>query len=1050
LAKNEIGYRNLLYLTSVAFNEGMSVRPRIDMDILSKRTDGIVCLSGCLSGPINDLLLQDKSEEALAKAMQLKDMFGADNFWLELQRNGINIQDKANTGILEISKKINTPLVATNDIHYLRGEDCDFQDTLLCVATGSRKDDENRFRFDTSDVYLKTQQEMTHVFRDLPDSLKATKAIEEMIDLDIEQGKFVFPEYNCEAETPELELKGIVADGIQKIYSDSTKAKERAARELEVINRMGYPEYFLIVRDIICEAKARGIPVGPGRGSAAGSIVAYACGITDVDPLRYNLLFERFLTDDRVGLPDIDVDFCKEGRAEVIEFMRERYGEDRVANIITFGRFGSKSAVRQTARVLDIPLREADGIAKKVPEGLNIEETIKKDPSFKTDLNKWPGLEIASRKMEGFVSHAGIHASGVVVGDRPLYEIVPMGRNSKGIVTTQWDGDDCERIGLVKFDILGLSTLTVINNCCKLIEERGGKRPKLDQKLLKDEKLFKIFSEGDTEGIFQCSSGGIAKLLVDINTSSIDDVAAALALFRPGPLESGIVEQFIDRKHGREPVVYVHSSMKKYLKNTFGLMVYQEQIMQTATELAGFTLKEADGLRKAVGKKKMELLNPIKDKWLNGCKTQKKISETKASSLWEDILKFGRYGFNLSHAVSYAYISLWTAHLKCYHPVEFFAANLTEEANTNNATRIKAFIHDARAHDIDILPPDVRNWAWDFKPVNDKAIRMGVSGMKNIGRESAELLADTKFTDSTNIFEVIAQFPEATFRKDTLEACVRSGALDFTGTDRGCIMDMLPDLIKKTRGIKSRKKSKKSKQLPLFDTGFAAGVDNETRVITTELDESIVWSKTERLTNERAVYEFYLSGHPMADKKFTTIMAGAKTIGEAFKESKNKEFVRVGCVITDKEIKTIKNGKNAGKKYARLMIEDSQHQATAMLFSHKYDELYETVLQYFTDAEPVIISGTIDINSNDLQMVTTGVRKLSSVDKVLSELLLTLENIGNIDTYEEISRIFKENPGDTIISFKIPQADGSSTLMRLDQGVDITNKLVQRTLNRFI
>jgi DNA polymerase-3 subunit alpha len=1034
LAQNEEGYKNLLYLTSLSYIEGLSLRPRIDFDILSRHAKGIVCLSGCLSGRVNDLLMQEENEKALEEAAKLRDLFGHDNFWIELQRNGLTIQDNVNVGLVEISKKLSCPLIATNDIHYLRGEDCDFQDTLLCVATGARKSDETRFRFDTDDVYMKSQAQMAQVFKDLPNALKETKVVEEMIDVEISQGKFVFPEYDTKGQTPEKLLEEIVFQGITEIYgADNNEAIERAEHELSVINRMGYPEYFLIVRDIIQEAHGRGIPVGPGRGSAAGSIVSYASGITAVDPLKYNLIFERFLNDDRAGLPDIDIDFCKEGRAEVIDFMREKYGEDRVANIITFGTFGARSAVRQTARVLDVPLRDTDIIAKKIPEATTIKEAIKFDPTLKADFSSHPTLLKVSQELEGFVSHSGTHASGVVIGDRPLYEIVPLARNDQGVVITQWDGIGCEQVGLVKFDILGLATLTIIERAQKLIEAKHGKRAILDETIFKDKSVYDVFYKGNTEGVFQCFSDGMKRLLVDMHADCFDEIVAAVALFRPGPLESGITKQFVDRKHGLEKVSYPHPSMKKHLKSTYGLMVYQEQIMQTARELAGFTLKEADELRKAVGKKKMELLNPIRKKWLNGCKNQEKISDKKAISLWDDILKFGRYGFNVAHAVSYSFLSLYTAYLKKNYPIEFFAANLTQEANEGNVDKIKSLIYDCRRHNIEILPPDLRDCAWDFRPVDDTTIHMGLGGIKGIGHDSAVRIAETHMPKTDNIVTLLRGFTSMTIKKNSLEALIKAGALDFTGIERGCLHTAAPNIIKAL--AKARKKREKVPCGPMpLDPPF-------------KYDEDVSWTFPELLAGERQVYDFYLSGHPMNAHKLSVARIAPMSVSEMLSTSKDMDKIEIVGVIATKEVRTVKGGKNAGKKFARLIFEDSKSQVICMLFTHMYGKFIDRIDKAYNTAEPLILTGKIDMTSEDPQMIIANVKSLNIEAERSNSIAL---DGGNIVDLQGLKRIFEGNPGTTSVSVKILSPVGNSVLVRLNTPIDIESEEVKVALEEVL
>lgn len=1022
LAWNSEGYRNLLYLTSLSYIEGYSARPRIDYDILSKKSAGIICLSGCLSGRICRLLVEEKYKEAIAAAAKLRSIFGSDNFWVEIQRNGIAIQDKANEGLIKISKELGAPLIATNDIHYHRKEDCDFQDTILCVSTGARKSQTDRFRFETNDVYFKTSEEMAHMFRDVPQSLTATLDVSEKVDVHIEQGVFKFPKLEDLEHTASQELDIQVAKGLYTRYSDcNQEVQDRVEMELDVIKRMGYPEYFLVVKEMIDYAKAQDIPVGPGRGSAAGSIVSYALGITDVDPLKYNLIFERFLNEDRVGLPDIDVDFCKERREEVIDHLRDKYGDDKVAHIITFGRFGARSALRQVGRVLDIPLPACDAMSKRLDPEITIIESVKADPKIAEDQKKYPELFRSAAMLEGFVSHAGVHASGIIIGNGPLHEIVPLSRNDKGVVVTQWDGDDCEKIGLVKFDILGLSTLTVIERCQKLIEGRHGSRVDLDALSLTDTETLAVFNRGDTEGVFQCYSDGMRAMLREMGVDHFNDIVAALALYRPGPMESGILKTYIRRKTGKEKVEYAHPDLEEYLSNTYGTMVYQEQIMQTARVLAGFTMKEADELRKAVGKKKMELLRPIKKKWLKGCKNTKKICEDKADDLWNDILKFGRYGFNVAHAVSYALISFRTAYLKRSYPVEYLAACLTQEANEGNIDRVKAFVHDCSLHDIKIVPPDVRDCSWDFKPVNGDTIAMGLGGLKGVGKTSVKKMAEQGLPDTKNIVTLFKGFNARVIRKNIIEAFIRAGALDFLGHDRG-------SLYNRSAYISTK----------LSQARTATGKKKDADIIFKPED---AWTEAELLYNERQVYGFYLSGHPMAKHKLAVLGVGGTPIKMAAKyTSPVNKFTIVG-VIAHLEVKVVKSGMNKGKKFARMIIEDTNAQVVAMVFTKMYEKYGALLTQYYETAVPIIVRGKLDVGNREPQVVVMHLEEFKGRLSTKKELVIPVHFDGNSDTWRDLQGILGNNPGDTSISFQVMGNNGSSVIVRSNNTVDLNDEV---------
>jgi DNA polymerase-3 subunit alpha len=1023
LAKDNVGYSNLLYLTSLSFIEGLSRRPRVDWSLLERYSEGIVCLSGCLSGRINEYLRHDDEEGAVKVADNLNNIFGSGNFWIELQRNGLRIQDTVNEGLVRVARKLSLPLVATNDIHYLRHEDCDLHDNLLCIATGKRKSDEKRFRFDTDDVYFKTRAEMSNVFRDLPETLRETMVIQEMLDVTIPQGKPIFPDYNV--DDPGEELKTLVGAGLVHRYGDRAQADEiqdRAHEEIQVILRMGYPEYFLVVKDFIDAARRKSIPVGPGRGSAAGSIVSYALGITDVDPLKYNLIFERFLNEHRVGLPDIDIDFCKDGREEIIDYLRERHGEDRVANIITFGKFHARSAFRQAARVLDLPLRDADIIAKKIPAETSISEVLRPGSDLYAVSREAGTKEIfkAALEIEGFVSNSGIHASGIVIGNGPLYETVPLARNNKtSAITTQWDGDACEKVGLVKFDFLGLAALTIIERCQKLIESRHGQRV-IFKEPFDDPDTFALFSKGDTEGVFQCFSDGMRRLLIDMSVDRFDDVVAAIALFRPGPLESGITKQYIDRKKGKEAVLYPHPDTEEYLSNTYGTMIYQEQIMQLARVLAGFDMKEADELRKAIGKKKMELLNPIKKKWLNGCNFEKKISNEEALSLWNDILKFGRYGFNLSHSVCYAYFSYYTAYLKTHYPVEFFTANLCSEATDGNIDKVVTFIRDAQKHNINVLPPDLRNCQWDYTIEDDTTIRMGLGGIKGIGEEIARKLSEAKIK-GTNILESLLDVSSMTAKKNVLEALIKAGALDYLKINRGKLYNKVPDLIRK---LVELRKYKRDLRAPLF-----TDKNSSDTIAPFDFSDSAEWTKADTLVGERDVYGFYLSGHPMEDHKLASTLVGAQAITEALRATQQIDRTKIVGVIASRDINAVKKGPNKGKKFARMIVEDHRSRITCMVFTKMYEQMGPFLQEAHESGEPVVMAGKLDVASEQPQLIVVHAQYLKDADPQRSELILPVQS-GKYNTWEDLRGVFSDNPGDIAISFQVTDKDGKSVYIR--------------------
>jgi len=1006
LAADNEGLANLYKLTSISYVDGLSYRPRIDMEVLSRHARGIICLSGCLAGRINELLLDGRDREALHMAGEYRDLFGADRFYVELQRNGLRIQDQANEGLVDIANKMSQPLVATNDIHYLRGEDCTLQDTLLCVATGSKKSDSDRFRFETETLFTKTPEEMSKLFGDHPDAIRSTLDIASDVELNIDQGNFVFPRDPGQVDTRSDDeiLQELVDDGLKERYGDDgaragSEPRRRADHELSVISSMGFSAYFIAVQGITSWARSKSIQVGPGRGSAAGSIVSYALGITAVDPLRHGLIFERFLNSSRDGLPDIDIDFSREDRTAVIEHLKDKYGDDRVAHIATYGRFGPKAAIRQIAKVLEVPLKDADIISKKLTAD-TLTESVKLDPSLNPFVGQYPELFDMAKRVEGMVQYSGTHASGVVVGDRPLYEIVPLARNPKdGSIITQWDLEGCEKVGLVKFDLLGLDTLTVLKKTLDLVEESTGTRVNLlDLTSFDDPEVYKLLAAGDTEGVFQCYSDGMRRLLVDLVPDRFEHIVAALALFRPGPLESGIAKQFINRRHGREPVKYIHVAAEECLRDTYGTMVYQEQIMELAVRLAGFTLDRADSLRKAVGKKIPEMLASFKEAFLQGCSDEGKLDDNQSAGLWEDIVKFGRYGFNLSHSASYAYLTYWTAWLKKEYPKEFYCANLDNE--TDQPDRFLAFVRDVERHGLKIQPPQLFSSEWGFTAGDDDSIRMGISGVKGIGPAFIEQMEKEGtvwegISDPTTLIEAMTRLPNECIRKNLFETLASSGMLDSFGVNRGRLYNGAKRACDLTRKIIKAREAGTASRLQVTNVDWS------------EFDE---WTEAELLAGEHRSLGFYLSGHPMAPYKPALYSSTALPISNIILSDRNLRKAKTVGFITSVEIKTVKSGKNKGKKYARLIVEDDRDYVVCTMFTHSYDKYFENVTKAVDNNLPVRVLGNVDTSSERPQIIVASVKIWDATRIDPDNIFIDLPD-GKEDNVPKIAEISDKHPG---------------------------------------
>ena len=740
LAQNKEGYKNLLKLVSSGYTEGFYYKPRIDKELLEAHSEGLIASSACLHGEIPQYYLHGQPDKAEACARWFKERFEG-RFYLELMENGIPEQGDVNKQLVELSKTLDLPLIATNDCHYLRKEDAKAHDVLLCIQTGKTIDQSDRMRFLTDHFYFKSPEEMTRAFGDIPEALTNTVLIAEQCDFDLEFGNYYFPRFPLpddvgledlmEArvrEGYEQRLEEIKRQDPIRLEKEAERYHARLERELGIIKQMGFAGYFLIVADFISYAQGKGIAVGPGRGSAAGSLVAYSLRITDIDPIRYNLLFERFLNPERRSMPDIDIDFCMLRRDEVLRYVTERYGEENVAQIITFGKMQARAVVRDVGRVLGMSYDEVDRIAKLIPEGIKmtLEKALQQEPRLKgmADSNAQVKdlLDIA-RSLEGLSRHASTHAAGVVISDRPIVEHLPLYKTPKGDIVTQFDMKCVEEIGLIKFDFLGLRTLTMIEDAVRLIGKKG-EEIDVEHLALDDDDAFALLSAGDTDGVFQLESSGMKDLLTRMKPEVFEDLIALVALYRPGPLGSGMIDEFIGRKQGKIAITYELPELEPILKETYGIIVYQEQVMQIASALADYSMGQADILRKAMGKKIASVMNEQKTIFIDGA-VNKGISKSLAVDIFDRIAKFGEYGFNKSHSAAYALVAYQTAYLKAHHPVEFMAALINSDKD--NTDKVIRYIGECKGRGIEILPPDVNESEWDFS-VTEGKIRFGLGG----------------------------------------------------------------------------------------------------------------------------------------------------------------------------------------------------------------------------------------------------------------------------------------------------------------------------------
>ena len=837
LVKNQKGYRNLCRLLTLAYTEGFYYRPRVDKELLAEHNEGLIALSACLHGEVSHNLSGGRVREAEEAARLYRDIFRDRRFFLELQHNGMEEQEKVNQGLLEVSRNCDVPVVATNDCHYLRKEDSKYHDILICIQTGKTVADTNRLKFATDEFYFKSPEEMAAAFSDVPEAVANTIEIAERCNLEFDLGEHHLPEFpvppgrTLESMLEEKAKAGLEArlkamdggDGQDGEGGVKWRYYERLVKELKVIEGMGFAGYFLIVTDFIEYARSQGIPVGPGRGSAAGSLVAWSLGITNLDPIRYNLLFERFLNPDRISLPDIDIDFCFERRDEVIKYVTEKYGADNVTQIITFGQMKARAVIRDVGRVLDMPYGEVDRIAKLVPPTLNItlKEALAGEPKLKKLVDEDPRvaeLMDAAIALEGLPRHASTHAAGVVISNLPLVEYLPLYKGTKDeVVTTQFSMKDVERIGLVKFDFLGLKTLTVIDKALKHIKASRGDELDIDSIPLDDDETYALVASGCSNGIFQLESSGMKELLRKLKPTCFEDLIAAVALYRPGPLQSGMVDDFIKRKHGRVPVVYDLDEVKPILETTYGVMVYQEQVMEIARVLAGYTPGDADVLRKAMGKKIPEEMLKQRARFLDGAK-KNKLPRAKAEKIFDLMAKFAGYGFNKSHSAAYALIAYQTAYLKAHYPVEFMAALLSSDMD--NTDQVVKYINECRDMNIAVEPPDINGSAREFT-VSGPVIRFGLGAVKNVGASAIEEILNLREEGPfASLVDFLVRVDGRKVNRKVTESLIKSGAFDFTGKPRALLFASLEPAMEAAATVQ---RDRDSGQHSIFDVLAPSG-----------------------------------------------------------------------------------------------------------------------------------------------------------------------------------------------------------------------------------
>jgi DNA polymerase-3 subunit alpha len=1035
LCETTEGYRNLSKLVSSGYLEGFYRKPRIDKDILAQHSKGLICLSACLRGEINEALLAEKPDDAKRLAYQYSDLFGKGNYYLEIQDQGLPQEKIINPMIVRLSQETGLPLVATNDAHYLQRDDARAQDALLCIQTGRTLKDESRLKFSTQEFYVKSYDEMHALFGEIPDVLGRTLEIAERCHCDLEKVAKPFPRFDVpEGYTLDSYFDHVAREGFAKrrIKLEAMAARgqlahpladyeQRLSREIAMIQQMKFPGYFLIVWDFIQFAKKRGIPVGPGRGSAAGSAVSWALEITDIDPLRYELIFERFLNPERISMPDIDIDFCMNRRGEVIDYVTQKYGRENVAQIITFGTLGAKAAIKDVGRVMDVPYADMDKIAKLVPTVLNIsiEEARAQAPLLQQAIEKDERLkqvfEVAER-LEGFVRNASVHAAGVVIAPQPLRELVPLYKTNRDEITTQYDMKDLEKLGLLKMDFLGLTTLTSVTDCLDLIRVHRGEILAVDEIPLDDEKTYELFSQARTMGVFQFESGGMCDVLRRARPSRLEDLTALNALFRPGPMKD--IDDFIARKHGLKPVTYEFAELEPILRETYGIVVYQEQVMQIAHHLAGFSLGEADLLRRAMGKKDKVQMGAQKEKFVKGC-VERGHNKAKVAELFEVLEPFAGYAFNKSHSAAYAYLAYVTGYLKTHYRAEFMAAVLTCEAGLGNTDKVVRYINEAREMGLTVLPPDINLSGLNFTPEGQDLIRFGLRAVKNVGENA--ILAILEARQEVTRFNSIYQFCEKTdlraMNKRVVESLIKAGALDSLNPAKGqtCRAALTAAVDKAFESGTKAQRDRQSGQGGLFGMLMQPEAGGESE----PLPNVAEWSEADRLAGEKETIGFYLSGHPLGvylEKMHAICSADSSTL----ENLAQGDEVTLGGLISS--VRAVRSRK--GDMWAQVRLEDLNGFVELLVFP----EAYKRIADRLQPDAAVFVRGRV--NPDESGPPKVNVTDLVPLDTVspppLPDNLLVRVRLGRNggDTAAKLADLFQRKPGAAKVRFELVEETG--------------------------
>ena len=987
LVKNDTGYRNICKLVSQASLEGFYYHPRVDRELLSEYHEGLIAMSACLGGEVPRLLMQDNIEAARETAVWYQNLFGED-YYFELQNHGIPEQYKVNEGLRALSKELGIKLVATNDNHYVKAEDAEVQDVMLCIQTGKTLDAEDRMRFNEREYYFKSYDEMLRMLPEDAEALDETVRVAEKCNFDFTLGHNYMPNFDTPAGMDDKAyLRKLCEEGIIKRYPNADQTVyDRLDYELGIIDQMGYNTYFLIVWDFVHYAKNNDIFVGPGRGSAAGSIVSYLLGITDIDPLKYQLLFERFLNPERVSMPDIDIDFCYERRGEVIDYVSQRYGADHVTQIITFGSMLAKGAVRDVGRVLNVPLSMVNKVAKLIPNelGMTIEKAIAASDELRALIES--DEEIArmismAKSLEGLPRNAGTHAAGVVISADPVDHYLPLQRTKDDAVITQYPKDDVEAIGLLKMDFLGLRTLTVVNKTIESVKERYGVTIDFSQIPDDDPETYKMLSNGDSIGVFQMEGSGLRAILKELQPTNLEDIIALVALYRPGPLGSGMVEDFIARKHGEQEITYLDPKLETILNTTYGVILYQEQVMQIASRLSGFTLGEADMLRRAMGKKKPEIIANYKTQFIEGAEKGGTPPET-AQKIFELIEYFAGYGFNKSHSAAYGLLAFQTAWLKCHYPKEFMAETLN--SFIDRLDKVTFYIEECRRLGIPVLPPDINASGTNFT-ATDEGIRFGMGAIKGVGQHPVNLICEARSEAPFTSFQDFCTRAEigGTLNKRVLENLIKCGAFDSLGQGTRGLLAVLDEAVGQAQQIQ---KAKNSNQMSLFDFVEAPSL-NEVNVDIPDLED---FAKDDRLRFEKELLGIYVSGHPLEDYEREIRRIASCTIAEISEQFDNTTVTLCG-MLSNIRMQTTKKG----DLMAYALLGGMEGDIELLIFPRTLPE----VRHLLEENQPGVVRGRVNIQDDEKKIFvesmaplelkhtdpqTAPVRVFIKIDKTLS------------------------------------------------------------------